>query len=91
MAAVKIGLLNTENELNERDKELGHYRVYDFDLLRKHLSDAGFNIIAEGGVFLKFLSNQQTVEYLSEGIIDAYFKLGEEFKNNAAEIFVVAQ
>lgn len=91
LAAVKMGLLKKENELNKRDKELGHYRVYDFQLLRKHVTYAGYRIINEGGVFLKFLSNKQIEEYLSKDIINAYFELGDLFKDNCAEIYVIAK
>ena len=89
LAAVKMGLLSKENELNDRDKELGHYRVYDFELLKSHIQEAGFIIIKEGGVFLKFLSNNQIETLLADDVVDAYFKLGEQFKENCAEIYVV--
>lgn len=89
LAAVKMGLLKSEYELNERDNKLGHYRVYDFIQLREHVRKAGFKISYEGGVFLKFLSNDQIEKCLNDKIIDAYFCMGNEFKENSAEIFVV--
>lgn len=89
LAAVKMGLLKNEYELNERDLELGHYRVYDFELLKKQVLEAGFCILYEGGVFLKFLSNNQIEELLDNRIIEAYFNLGADFKQNSAEIFLV--
>jgi len=91
LAAVKMGLLKMENELNERDKELGHYRVYDMQLLRKHVKSAGYKIIGEGGIFLKFLSNNQIEKFLNTEVVDAYFELGNDFKENSAEIFVVLE
>lgn len=89
LAAVKMGLLNSEYDLNERDISLGHYRVYDFNLLKDHALNAGYQIEYSGGVFLKFLSNNQIENSLSDEIINAYFSLGNEFKENSAEIFVV--
>jgi 2-polyprenyl-3-methyl-5-hydroxy-6-metoxy-1,4-benzoquinol methylase len=89
LAAVKMGLLAKESDLNSRDVELGHYRVYDFSLLRDHINQAGLKIIEEGGIFIKFLSNTQIEKFLTKEIIDAYFELAEGFKENSAEIFVV--
>lgn len=89
LAAVKMGLLKTEYQLNERDKQLGHFRVYDFNLLKKHVTNAGFKIIDEGGIFVKFLSNKQIENSLNKEIVQAYFELGNQFKNNSAEIFLI--
>lgn len=91
LAAVKMGLLSSEYELNERDHELGHYRVYDFESLEKDCLDAGFNIVHRGGIFIKFLSNNQIEILLDDTIIDAYFELGNEFIMNSAEIFLVLE
>lgn len=89
LVAVKMGLLNSEYDLNERDKELGHYRVYDFKELICHSEIAGYKIVDSGGIFLKFLSNNQIEKFLSEEIINAYFNLSIDFKENAAEIFLI--
>jgi 2-polyprenyl-3-methyl-5-hydroxy-6-metoxy-1,4-benzoquinol methylase len=89
LAAVKMGLLKSEYELNNRDKELGHFRVYDFESLINDAKLANYKVQYQGGVFVKFLSNAQIVETLSKEAIDAYFELGEVFKENAAEIYVV--
>jgi len=91
LAAVKMGLLSSEYELNDRDKQLGHYRVYDFNLLTDNIKKAGLTILHRGGVFLKFLSNKQLEENLSSDIIKAYYELGGLFKENCAEIFVIAK
>jgi 2-polyprenyl-3-methyl-5-hydroxy-6-metoxy-1,4-benzoquinol methylase len=91
LAAVKIGLIKSEYELNDRDIELGHYRVYDFELLLSHLKDASFKIQETGGVFLKFLANYQIENFLNKDIINAYMELGKEFKYNSAEIYAVVK
>ncbi|MFC2080833.1 class I SAM-dependent methyltransferase [Bacteroidota bacterium] len=90
LAAVKMGLLANKYSLNERDKKLGHYRVYDFKLLNEHLTKAGFNITTNGGVFLKTLSYAQLQEQWDQNIIKAFIELGKDFPTIAAEIFVVA-
>lgn len=44
LVAVEMGLLSSKFELNKRDYELGHYRVYDMDSLKKEITDAGFKV-----------------------------------------------
>lgn len=89
LAAVKMGLLASEYDLNQRDIELGHYRVYDLDMLKKQARNAGFKILEEGGVFLKFLSNSQIESLLDDTTIDAYFKIANDFHYNSAEIYLI--
>jgi 2-polyprenyl-3-methyl-5-hydroxy-6-metoxy-1,4-benzoquinol methylase len=89
LAAVEMGLLKSEYELNERDVELGHYRVYDLELLKNEVHLANFKILKEGGIFLKFLSNKQIENYLSDSVVSAYFNLAEKFYHNSAEIYLV--
>lgn len=91
LAAVRMGLLDSEYSLNSRDLTQGHYRVYDLDLFKTEFIEAGYEILDEGGVFLKFLSNKQIEDHLSIDAIDAYFELGKEFQQNAADIFVIAK
>lgn len=89
IVAVEMGLLNNEYELNERDHELGHYRVYDMSLLKKHLQDAGFDVVETGGVFLKPLSNGQIEKNWTAEMIEGFYKAGKYFPESCAEIFVV--
>jgi 2-polyprenyl-3-methyl-5-hydroxy-6-metoxy-1,4-benzoquinol methylase len=91
LAAVKMGLLKSEFDLNSRDLELGHYRVYDLELLKNHMSLANFKINFESGLFLKFLSNAQIERFLDNDIVEAYFELAHDFYKNSAEIFVIAK
>lgn len=89
MAAKEMGLLKSEYELNSRDHELGHYRVYDMDLLKKHIIKAGFKVIKTGGIFLKPLSNKQIQDTWTKKMIEGFYKMGTHFPENCAEIFVV--
>lgn len=88
LAAVKIGLLDSEYELNDRDEILGHYRVYDRTTLHKQVAEAGFSIAAEGGLLMKFLPNSMMIN-LNESVINAYEQLAFDYGENGAEIFVV--
>lgn len=90
LAAVKMGLLQSEYTLNERDLALGHFRVYDIESLRQELTDSGFRILDKGGVFLKTVSNLQIQNDWTQKMIDGFYELGKDFQDIAAEIFVVA-
>ncbi len=54
LAAVKMGLLNSEYDLNERDHQLGHYRVYDFKLLLNDIKKADLKVKFKGEFLLNF-------------------------------------
>lgn len=89
LVAVEMGLLNNEYELNKRDEELGHYRVYDLEMLRSQVEKAGFNIIKSGGYFFKPLSNLQIEKTWDQNMINGFYKVGRYFQENCAEIFVI--
>lgn len=89
LVAVEMGMLTSEYELNSRDNELGHFRVYDMDSLSKQMVEAGFKIIDKGGVFLKPLSNGQIEKSWTPDIIEGFYKVGKYFQKNCSDIFIV--
>lgn len=89
LAAVKMGLLPTEYTLNDRDRIVGHYRVYDKESLAADAIKAGFKIIDSGGVFFKPVSNKQIDTTWTEEMIEGFYQLGKDFPDHAAEIFVI--
>jgi len=90
LAAVKMGYLKSIYELNERDHELGHYRVYDFDSLEKDVVEAGFAVKEKVGVFFKPLANKQIQESWTSDMIEGFYQMGFDFPDNTAEIYIVA-
>ena len=88
--AVVMGLLAEENELNATDLGIGHRRVYDRPMLRRHFQQAGFKIKAEGGYWLKPISNAQIEATWTEAMLAAAMRVGERYPDIAAEIYVVA-
>lgn len=90
-AGVKMGLLNRVDELNELDKRLGHRRVYTWETLKKDIESAGLKIKKWGGVFLKPLTNSQIEMWWTEEMMDAFYELGKEYPEIAAEIYVVCE
>lgn len=89
LAAVRMGLLDDPHELNERDHSLGHRRVYDPTALRGDLERAGWSVQQLGGVFLKVLTNAQIEEWFTPEMEQGFYELGEQFPENAAEIYAV--
>ncbi|MGY1703695.1 class I SAM-dependent methyltransferase [Geodermatophilus sp. SYSU D00697] len=90
-AAVLMGLLPTEDALNETDLHHGHRRVYDLPGLQADFAAAGWTVTTTGGYWLKPLSNAQTAEQWTQEVLDAYMQLGERYPDSAAEIYVVAE
>jgi len=90
IVAVEMGLLSSEYELNQRDHELGHFRVYDRETLVSHIEAAGFSIVESGGYFLKPVSNGQIEKNWTAEMIEGFYRAGKYFPDNCAEIFVVA-
>lgn len=89
LAAKEMQLIKSEYELNQRDHDLGHYRVYDMELLKADLIAAGFKIKDSGGIFFKPLSNGQIEENWTQEMIEGFYQLGKQFPEYCAEIFVI--
>jgi 2-polyprenyl-3-methyl-5-hydroxy-6-metoxy-1,4-benzoquinol methylase len=90
-AAVQMGLLDGEYELNETDRHHGHRRVYSPESLRATVRAAGLRIEIFGGYWLKPVSNAQIDSDWSDHMLRAFMELGERYPDIAAEIYVVAR
>ena len=90
-AGVKMGLLKRVDELNELDKKLGHRRVYTWETLQEDIKEAGLKIKEIGGVFLKTLTNSQIETWWTEEMMDAFYELGKEYPEIAAEMYAVCE
>jgi trans-aconitate methyltransferase len=91
LAAVKMGMLKDVYELNARDHEVGHRRVYSWDALRQDIEAAGFVVETMTGVFFKPLSNGQIDQHWTEQMIEGFYLLGHDFPENAAEITAICR
>lgn len=89
-AAVLMGLLGNERELNATDEHHGHRRVYDPESFRHDVTAAGLEVKVFGGYWLKPLSNAQIDETFTPEMIRAFMSLGERYPDIAAEIYVIA-
>jgi 2-polyprenyl-3-methyl-5-hydroxy-6-metoxy-1,4-benzoquinol methylase len=86
---VYMGMLSAPNAFSERDRLYGHCRVYDPDLLRQHLVEAGWKVELVTGCFLKPLSNAQMMQFTPE-LLDALFEVGRELPRYCSELYAVA-
>jgi 2-polyprenyl-3-methyl-5-hydroxy-6-metoxy-1,4-benzoquinol methylase len=91
LAAVKMGLLVSPTDLNERDRLLGHRRVYTRETFAGDLAAAGLAIEEMGGVFFKPLSNRQIQEQWTDAMIEGFYLLGKDFPEHAAELYAVCR
>lgn len=89
LAAVKMGLLHSPYELNERDLKLGHRRVYDRPKFHREIEGAGLEIVQSGGVLLKPLANHQIAASWTPAMVRAFLELGGEFPDMAAELYAI--
>lgn len=90
-AAVILGLLKFEEDLNEADIHHGHRRVYNPETFRREFLAAGFRIEYFGGYWLKPLSNSQIEATHSPEMVEAFMALGERYPDIAGEIFICAK
>lgn len=89
-AAVIMGLLASEDALNDRDRHHGHRRVFSPESFRNVFVTTGFKVEAYGGYWLKPVSNLQIERSWSTEMVDAFLQLGERYPDIAGEIYVVA-
>lgn len=89
--AYEMGLIKATDELSERDKAVGHQRVYDLEALRVDLDKSGFEIVSEHGFFLKILPNSMMLDF-SEEILIALNAISPKIPSNLlANIGVIAR
>jgi len=88
---MKMGLLKRIDELNELDKKLGHRRVYTWKSLQDDINQASLKVKRIGGIFLKPLTNAQIETWFTQEMMDAFYELGKEYPEVAAEIYAVCE
>lgn len=89
-AAVVMGILSFEEQLNDADRYHGHRRVYTPETFRHDFLAAGLDIQVFGGYWLKPLANKQIEDHWTPEMLKAFMILGERYPDIAGEIYVVA-
>lgn len=82
-----MGLLSDLHAFSERDVQLGHMRVYDLELLIRHVEAAGLRALAVEGVLIKPLSNAQMQSW-DPGIVRALLEVGRELPELCNELYL---
>ena len=85
-----MGMLPTEDTMNDLDRHHGHRRVFNPEGFRNAFTQAGLKIEVFGGYWIKPLSNRQIEETWSAEMVEAFMQLGERYPDIAAENYVVA-
>ncbi|WP_422954150.1 class I SAM-dependent methyltransferase [Undibacterium sp. TC4M20W] len=91
-----MGLLDSLYELTPNDLRGGHRRVYDRVTLNRELETAGFEIVAQGGIFFKYLADFQMDKMIDSGILgepqlEGLFSLGNEYPDMCADVYAVVR
>ena len=89
-AAVIMGLLSREDELNQRDQHHGHRRVFNPESFRSAFTQAGLRVDIFGGYYLKPISAGQIESDWSPAMIEAFMQMGERYPDIAGEIYLLA-
>ena len=90
-AAVIMGLLPSEEAMNETDLRHGHRRVFNPETFRHAFLQSGLRVEVFGGYWLKPVSNRQIDESWTPAMLEAFMQLGERYPDIAGEIYVVAR
>ena len=91
-----MGLITSLYDLTPNDLRGGHRRVYDRVALDRELERAGFEVIARGGIFFKFLADFQMdklidLKILEKAHLEGLFNLGNEYPDMCADIYAIAR
>lgn len=91
-----MGLLTNLKDLTKYDIQHGHRRVYDMQELVKELEQGGFELVHQGGIFLKILADFQLNKMYEHKIltseqIEGLYKLGLEYPHWCGSIFAIAR
>jgi hypothetical protein len=92
--ARSMRLISSLDELSERNVALAQPRVYDRASIRQAIEKGGFEVVEEGGYFLKPFTNDQmtsVTDALPDGVTEGLMQLGRELPDLASEIFVNAR
>jgi len=94
--ALHMGLVTDLKELTENDRNHGHRRVYDRVAVNRHIAEAGFECVSQGGVMLKILADFQMDRLIADGTltdrhIDGLYALGLEYPDLCGCLYSVCR
>lgn len=86
LVGVEMGFLNSPYELNDNDISSNHIKVYDHNILKQEIREAGLDIVACEGVQFKPNTDVQLAN-LDENFSKALNNLSYLFNEYCAEIY----
>lgn len=87
----QLGIIKSVHELNDQDKKIGHFRVYDKKTLARELKKSKFKIKKISGSFLKFFSNSQLEDLIDKKNWTYFYKLGKNYPEYCADIYAICK
>lgn len=89
---LELGMVDRLDYFQEKDRKVGHRRLYSLTRLREELGAAGTSLVevACHGLFLKPLSKAQ-VEIWGPEVIDAFCKVGLSYPDLCVAIFMLLE
>lgn len=90
--AVAMGVIDSPFARSARNEALNQPWVFDAASLREIVCSAGFEVVDEGGYFLKPFTHAQMAElpFLDDEMLEGLQRLGTELVDLASEIYLVA-
>lgn len=96
LLAKRMGLIEDEHDMSERNILYQQHKVYDIDFLSESLCRAGFSEMERGTYFVKPFTHEQMYQMMNQKIIDksvldGLYELGKVLKEFGSEIYVNAK
>ena len=94
--ALHMNMLKGLKDLTENDHNHGHRRVYDRVELNRHIAEAGFENVSQGGIMMKILADFQMDQLLAGGLLkeahlDGLYRLGLEYPDLCGSLFSICR
>ena len=86
-----MGLIKTLEELTPLDRQVGHYRYYNFSTLQNDFERNGYTVLRMSGIFLKPLPSSEMNRLPKDKYYDALDYVGRSLPTMGAEIFLMAR
>ncbi len=83
---VEMGIIKDRYELTEKDRALGHFRVYDLKSFGADLEEAVLVVEDTGGLLLKPLHEEELAKW-PEDRIEAFYVLGADYPELCSELY----
>jgi hypothetical protein len=92
--AKAMNLIRDTKAMSARNISLSQHRVYDMEQLKLDITREGFDIVKEGGYFIKPFAHAQMEKMasdLGENVLDGLYHLGKDSVEWASEIYAEAR